>query len=60
MGHEKASTTLDLYTHHSNHGDQAVRNAFADDLLTTALDSAANTPESDQEDTEPEGEEETS
>jgi len=35
MGHESASTTLELYTHQSGHADQRVREAFADDLLTT-------------------------
>ena len=34
MGHEKASTTLNLYTHRSADRDKRVREAFADDSLT--------------------------
>ncbi|MFG3704752.1 tyrosine-type recombinase/integrase [Micromonospora sp. NPDC047670] len=34
MGHEKPSTTLNLYTHRSDGRDQRIREAFADDLLT--------------------------
>ncbi len=35
MGHEHASTTLELCTHRSGHADERVRQAFADDLLTS-------------------------
>ena len=35
MGHERASTTLDRYTHRSVHRGEHVRSAFADDSLTT-------------------------
>lgn len=34
MGHEKPSTTLNLYTHRSDGRDQRIREAFADDPLT--------------------------
>ncbi|MEH0841904.1 site-specific integrase [Micromonospora sp. CPCC 205711] len=34
MGHEKPSTTLNLYTHRSDGRDQRIRDAFADDPLT--------------------------
>ncbi len=34
MGHEQASTTLNLYTHRSGDRDQRVLRAFADDPLT--------------------------
>lgn len=34
MGHEKASTTLNLYTHRSPDRDERVRRALADDSLT--------------------------
>jgi integrase len=34
MGHEHASTTLELYTHGSGEADKRVRDAFADDPLT--------------------------
>ena len=38
MGHEKASTTLNLYTHRSPDRDERVRKALADDLLTPGPD----------------------
>jgi len=38
MGHEQASTTLDLYTHASQGRDGRVLAAFADDLLTSPAD----------------------
>jgi hypothetical protein len=34
MGHEKPSTTLNLYTHHSDGRHERIRKAFADDPLT--------------------------
>jgi len=34
MGHEKPSTTLNLYTHQSDGRDKRIRKAFADDPLT--------------------------
>ncbi|PZF86549.1 tyrosine-type recombinase/integrase [Micromonospora deserti] len=34
MGHEKPSTTLNLYTHRSDGRDKRIRDAFADDPLT--------------------------
>ncbi|WFE27791.1 site-specific integrase [Solwaraspora sp. WMMD791] len=34
MGHEKPSTTLNLYTHQSDGRDKRIREAFADDPLT--------------------------
>jgi integrase len=34
MGHEKPSTTLNLYTHQSDGRDERIRRAFADDPLT--------------------------
>ncbi|MEV4812214.1 tyrosine-type recombinase/integrase [Micromonospora avicenniae] len=34
MGHEKPSTTLNLYTHRSDGRHQRIRDAFADDPLT--------------------------
>jgi len=34
LGHERASTTLDVYTHRSDGLDSRIRNAFADDPLT--------------------------
>jgi integrase len=34
MGHEKPSTTLNLYTHQADGHDKRVRDAFADDPLT--------------------------
>ncbi|MFG1758577.1 metalloregulator ArsR/SmtB family transcription factor [Micromonospora echinofusca] len=34
LGHEKPSTTLNLYTHRSDGRDQRIRDAFADDPLT--------------------------
>ncbi|MGW9195558.1 tyrosine-type recombinase/integrase [Micromonospora chersina] len=34
MGHEKPSTTLNLYTHRSDGRDQRIHDAFADDPLT--------------------------
>lgn len=34
-GHERASTTLDRYTHASEDRDQRVKDAFADFLLTS-------------------------
>jgi hypothetical protein len=37
MGHEKASTTLNLYTHRSPGSDDRVRGGFADDSLTAAV-----------------------
>ncbi|PWU53186.1 hypothetical protein DLE60_31045 [Micromonospora globispora] len=38
MGHEKPSTTLNLYTHRSDGRDQRIREAFADDPLTSSDD----------------------
>lgn len=35
MGHEKPSTTLNLYTHRSDGRDHRIREAFADDPLTS-------------------------
>jgi integrase len=46
MGHEKASTTLNLYTHRSPDRDDRVRRALADDSLTLGLVEA---PEHDDE-----------
>jgi integrase len=34
MGHEKATTTLNIYTHQSADRDKRIRNAFADSSLT--------------------------
>jgi integrase len=38
MGHEQASTTLNLYTHRSDDRDRRILRAFADDLLTNVVD----------------------
>jgi integrase len=42
MGHEKPSTTLNLYTHASPGRDERIRAAFADDSLTPAPPSLQN------------------
>lgn len=46
MGHERASVTLDRYTHRSDHQDEHVRGAFADDSLTPEV---AEDPETAEE-----------
>jgi integrase len=38
LGHERASTTLDRYTHGSDGQDKRVRAAFADDSLTSGTE----------------------
>jgi integrase len=50
MGHERASTTLDMYTHASNHGDDHIRAAFADDSLTPEPETAHESEDPDQDD----------
>jgi integrase len=46
MGHEKATTTLNLYTHRSPDRDGRIRRAFADDSLTAAAETG---PEDDED-----------
>lgn len=45
MGHERASVTLDRYTHRSDHQDEHVRGAFADDSLTLPVEEDPETAE---------------
>jgi hypothetical protein len=47
MGHERASTTLDLYTHTSQGWDSSVRRSFADFPLTFGADDAQEEDDDD-------------
>ncbi len=50
MGHERASATLNFYTHPSAGRDDRIRSAFDDDSLTTDPDGGDSQQEDPPED----------
>jgi hypothetical protein len=50
LGHARASTTLDLYTHHQRELDPRVGDLFADFSLTFGEDAASEQADDETED----------
>jgi hypothetical protein len=50
LGHSRASTTLDLYTHHQPELDKRVGDLFADFLATPVEDDASVADDDEAED----------